>query len=426
MNRSESSIISNKRHKSVYIALFVIYMSNGIFPAVHMSALYRVLSVIGIFSIMLIKKNGKMLLDKKAFLFCIFMVGLQTITIVCHGIDITSDLFLILSIISALLITTAISEMDFLQGCRIAVCIISVGSIIFFVLGLVYPYYVSRIPSVFLQTTRWDNAYTLLGSFVVRNRSLFTYYRSFGIFSEPGQFQIFLSLGLIIELFFVERPNWKLLLVLFGGIVSCSSTNGYIVAILIIIAYLIDNNSLKNRVQRRFRKILIFVLTIGVFALIVVDSAFISEIIQSVMGKVTGLTAVYNYTEKGTSLERIRAFDTALSIWLQHPIEGYGYVGMRAYVKQLSDTGFIMTCSPLNWLARYGTVYGVCANTCYCMAFAWKPKRMTSRLVLIFALFSMISAQAVTADIFIWVLIIYGFMNIFNKRKIHTQIENEV
>ena len=401
------------------LALFVIYMSNGIFPAVHISALYRVLIVVFVFMGLIYFQNGRrVLLTKRKLFFLITILGLQGITILIHGIDTNSDLFLMLSVFAALLITTAVDEKSFLYGFRSAIYLISIGSVFFYILGWIFPYYVSRIPSGLLQTTRWDNAYTLVGTFVVRNRTAATYYRSFGIFSEPGQFQIFLSIGLIIELFYMEKPSWKNIVALLGGIVSCSSTNGYIVAAFIALAYFIDINSEESWFQKKFRRGLIALLSVCVILLVFTDSTLVSELTQSVLGKIGGLSTTYTFDERGTSLERRRAFDTALQIWIQHPIVGYGYTGMRSYVKQLNSSGFIMTCSPLNWFARYGTLYGIIANICYCFAFVNKPRKIVSRVFLAIALFSMISAQAVTADIIIWMLIFYGLENIVNRKSI--------
>lgn len=405
--------------KLTLLALFVIYMSNGIFPAVHISALYRVLIVVFVFMGLIYFQNGRrVLLVKRTLFFLIAILGLQGITILIHGIDTNSDLFLMLSVLAALLITTVVDEKNFLYGFRSAIYLISIGSVFFYILGWIFPYYVSKIPGGLLQTTRWDNAYTLLGTFVVRNRTASTYYRSFGIFSEPGQFQIFLSIGLIIELFYMEKPSWKNIVVLLGGIVSCSSTNGYIVAAFIALAYFVDINSEESWFQKRFRRGLIALLSVCVILLVFTNSTLFSELTQSVLGKIGGLSTTYTFDERGTSLERRRAFDTALQIWIQHPIVGYGYTGMRSYVRQLNSSGFIMTCSPLNWFARYGTIYGIIANTCYCFAFVNKPKKIISRVFLAIALFSMISAQAVTADIIIWMLIFYGLENIVNQKPI--------
>ena len=413
--------------KLILLATFLIYMSNGIFPQVHLSALYRVLIVIIVsgFTIWTRKKH-RILLNKENVYIALVFIVLQSITIILHGFDPNSDFFLILSIVAALLYSSAINEEEFIEGYRWTIKYITIGSIFFYVLGLLIPYYVNRIPSFMLQSTRWDNAYTLLGSFVVRNRTYSTYYRSFGIFSEPGQFQIFLCVGLVIEFFSVGKPNLKNIIILFAGLLTCNSTNGYIVAVLITLAYVFNYDRSLTKQQKRVRNGTIIALFVILVGLIVVESSAIGTIVESTLSKLSGLNTSYTYSERGTALERRRAFDIALEIYLQHPVEGYGYTGMRRYVSNLNSSGFIMTFSPLNWFARYGTVYGILTNLLYVFSFAKEPRKKISRIILVFSLFAMISAQAVTADIFIWVLIFYGFHNLRNGTLLKVQLKKDI
>lgn len=415
---AENSITKNTPTKKYFVLMTVmlVYLSNGAFAKIHIPAWVRVLAVIVIsLFVVYYSQNRQLKLKRKSVLLATMFIGLQIITILFYGMDLDADAFLLLSIVAALIFSTAVNEKEFLIGYRWVITVIAIGSIFFYILGFISPFYVDKIPDVLLQSN-WGGTYIFLWTFIVRNNSLYTYYRSLGIFTEPGQYQIFLSIGLIIEFFCVEKPNWKILAVLFAAIVTCNSTNGYIVAVLVLLAYLLNKEVKQTAMQRRMRSGVILVVCAAVVWLVFSENEFIDNLIQSNHYKLADLNTTYSYTDTGSAQARRRAFDTALQIWLEHPFVGCGYTGMRAYTAALGGEDIIMTFSPLNWFARFGTLYGIIVNVLYCMSFGRRPNKLASKLVLCVALIAMISAQAVTSDIFIWVLIFYGFENLINRK----------
>ena len=382
------------------IALFV-YFSNGAFPRNHISAGVRVILLVGLcIALFFIKGNNKIRLNAAHFVLLCAVIVMQGITILFHGISFEFDAFLALAIVAAFLYVSLIPFSDFIKSYRAVIFIIASISLVFYLLGLIIPNYVDYVPGFLLQETSVDNALTLLGTFVVRNKGQHTYYRNFGIFTEPGQYQIFLCIGLAIELWCVNKPNWKILAVILLAILTCESTNGYIVTVFLLGSYAMENKSAIFAVCRKYPKQLIIGASVVIFLIVLLGW----NTIVSVFDKIIGLFTA----ESGTGFQRRRAFCTAIEIWLRHPLVGYGYSGMQAYVKSLSNTGFIMTCTPLNWFARFGTIYGFVVNSCFCAAFGMIPKSVGGRIMMIVSFLALISAQETGAGLVTWILIFYG------------------
>lgn len=391
------------------LILFMVWISNGMFPKMHIPGYFQVLLFLTALVGYVIYNKGKAVVNKKYVPFYLAMIALQLITIAINGMYFSLDMFLMLSLTCGLLWCSNISKNEFVDGYRNAIMIIAMGSIAFYLVGLLTNIY-KIIPRFCLNSTDFDNTYTIFGTFVAIARTPYTYYRNYGIFSEPGQFQIFLSIGLIFELYHCEDINWKRLLVYLISYITCDSTNGYITGALIVISYLFMTTSRKD--IDRSEKILRRVLWCGCIGIVIVACITYNSnsFIMGVMEKIQGLSASYTYSSVGTGIERRRAFDVALKIFLNNPITGLGYRGMITYISNLSSGKFIMTCSPLNWFARFGLVYGILANTSYICMFL-KKKGVLSTIALIVAIFSMISAQAVGSDFMTCIIMMYGFVD---------------
>ena len=402
-----------KKRSTVTAAVFLmIFLSNGAWATENLPAPIRLMTVAALaLGIMVCRKGAEVRVNRSQLALLCAVLLLQLFTIACHGFLLDFDVSLMMSIVSAFCFAALVPLEDFTEGLRSAVFFITLGSLFFFFLGYIVPMYVTRIPAALLQPTKWDDAQTFLFTFVVRNKEAITYYRSYGIFNEPGQYQIFLSLALIAELFHRPKPSLLVTGVLLAGYVVCNSANGFICAVLIFMAYFWERYADALRIRltiRNSRKWLLPAGAVLVLAVVLLGRSYMTTALQEAWVKVVNLLQPYDNTSVGTSVDRSRAMTTALRIWLEHPITGYGYTGMHAYVLNLNSQGFIMTFSPLNWFARFGTLYGLLANGGYLAAFCCGLRRKGTALLMAAALLAMIAAQSVNANIYMCVLIFYG------------------
>lgn len=391
------------------LMLLLIWLSNGMFPKLHMSGYIRIAMLVVAVVGYLAYHRRKVVLLRKYFELFFLLIALQIITIAINGFYPALDIFLMLSLGCTLLWCSNISKNEFVDGYRNAILIISVISVALYFVGM-FTNIFRQIPGAFLNTANAENTYTILGTFVVKFRNTYTYYRNYGIFSEPGQFQIFLSMGLIFELFYYDDINWKRLFIYLITYATCDSTNGYITAALIVLAYLAQHNTKDSSHKEKMLK---RGLTAGCIVVLIaaIFTYNSNSFLIGILDKLSGLSSSYTYADVGTGLERRRAFDVAIDMFLQNPITGLGYAGMQNYKLSLSKTNFIMTCSPLNWFARFGLIYGVVANICYIGGFVRRENGMC-KVLLIAAIISMISAQAIGADIVANIMLFYGFSSV--------------
>ncbi len=403
---------------SVLLVMALIYLSNGMFPMMHFPAYVRIALIIGgtLLAAMCLKQN-RYNLPYEMVVCTVFLLLLQTITILLNGFNLSLDIFLMLAVLNGLLFTAFLPFESFTEGYRTVIFWISLISVIFFVLEWAWTPFISSLPSFLRASTKWENAYTAFFSFVLQDKKIYTYYRNFGIFTEPGQFQIFINFGFIIELFYQKRPNWIRLGILGLALLTCYSTNGFLSAMLIFLAFFLNKGSFESKRSQRIRIAMIIAVCAVILVLIFGNNTIVNKLWKEIMDKLTGLTVSYDFSDNGTGLERRRSLDVAMDLYLRRPFFGNGYAGRLKYIYNLNENGFIMTFSPLNWFADFGTFYGIIANLGYLAAFAGKPKRILSKLVLVVGIISMISAQNVNADIFTWVLIFYGLRKLLQRWK---------
>lgn len=415
--KSKSSMQKDSNRKLFFAIFMLVYLSNGMFARMNIPASIRVIMIILLAFFFNKSKGFKIRLNRNAIVLTLTLFVLQAITCLVNGIYIEQDVFLFFSILSALLFCGALSFEEFIKGYRKVIYWISLISTLIYGINILFPTWINSVPDFLLQKGSSEGTFTLLWTFVIKRLSAQTYNRNFGIFIEPGQFQIFLCIGFIIEFFFCKKIQWKRIIVLGAALVTCRSTNGILAIIPIIIAYLLDSSKFEGK-KRKYRRITIGVLIV-IFGVIIVitENEYISSYVAEVVEKLQNMNISYSYEDVGTGLERRRSIDVAWKMFMANPIVGLGYKGWIIFKQELTSSDFIMTFSPLNWFARFGLVYGLITNLFYMSSFTFAPRKMVSRILVAVALFIIISTQEVTSDPFIWVLIFYGFANWLSKNK---------
>ena len=70
--------------------------------------------------------------------------------------------------------------------------------------------------------------------------------RNFGLFREPGVYQMYIILALIIQLFIFSKPNLKITIMYILVLISTFSTTGYIALLLLLGTYMVKRNKNRN------------------------------------------------------------------------------------------------------------------------------------------------------------------------------------
>lgn len=415
---SRKSNLEQKSDKKICFAIFMLMLlSNGMFARINIPASIRIIIILLIPFVFVTTQKKVFSLKRNAILLAVLLLGLQAITCLANGIYMEQDLFLIGSLFAALMFCGVISFERFVAGYREVIYWIALLSTIVYSVNVIFPNLINLIPSFMLQQGSSTGTYTLLWTIVVKKISVQTYNRNFGIFVEPGQFQLFLCIAFIIEFFYYRKIEWKRILVIALAVVTCRSTNGFLALIPIVIAYLLDESKFEEKSRKKSRFVFgCLIVVLGLVLFFSTSENIIAYIIE-VVEKVESLSATYSYEDVGSGIERRRSMDVAWKMFVSSPVVGLGYKGWMIFKQNLTSSSFIMTFSPLNWFARFGVVYGVIVNSLYVSSFVFIPKKFISKLFVALSMFIMISAQEVTSDPFIWVLIFYGCENLFYRRK---------
>lgn len=396
--------------KNEFIIFFVIWLSNGMFPREHIPARIRV--VILLVVPILVAGIKCIKIDKNAGVIATCFLGLQTITCIVNGVSMEFDVFFALVIIFALFFSSNFKFEDFVDGFRNVIFWISIFSCGVFFINILFPQLIKMIPQFFLQEGTSSDTYTLFWTIGIRDLSTARYNRNFGVFVEPGQYQIFLCIGFIIELFYKKKVSLKRLVVLIVALITCRATTGFLALAPIIVGYFWGVSKKNNLSTIRKRLVAIFCCIIAFGILLSIKNDFVLAYIEEIKTKILDMTQNYSYTDLGTGLERMRSIEVAWKVFCENPVTGLGYKGMMEFKQNLSSEDFITTFSPLNWFARFGFVFGVLANVFWVNSFSKLSQKTFSKLMIALGMLLMISSQEIISDPFTWILLFYGFDNL--------------
>ena len=390
-----------------FLIWLMIWLSNGAFPKIHVSAYIRILMMVAFWAVYFVfcKMSS---IKRKNIEFAAVFIGLQLFTVLLNGISASFDFNLMLVVLIGAIMASIIDMNDFFVAYQRGLVWVASISVVLYFVGL-FTNLFSFIPSALLQDTASSSRYTLLGTFLITFNSNWITYRNSCLFTEPGQFQIFINLGIFIELFIKDKPSLKMLVLLVVTLLTCQSTNGFFVAILLVLGYVL-NFDLEESVKAKYIRYGISVTLFAAFIVLWMNFDSLN-IVQEVLGKVSDFFVNdYTMNDLGTGLERHRAFDLALEAYWQNPITGLGYKGMSDDIESIYSGSnlIILTFSPLNWFARFGTVYGILANFGYFRFFTSCVTKPIVKIAVCVAAIIMISGQAVNSDYLIWFMIMHG------------------
>ena len=146
--------------------------------------------------------------------------------------------------------------------------------------------------------------------------------RNYSFFREPGVFQMFLILALIVQLFYFKNMSIKKVVVYVAALLTTKSTTGYIALAILLIVYVFKNYDSKKQL---FRKIFILTLSLISFVYLLLKTDII--ISKGTYGSVFG-KFINNY-EYRSLYTRVSSVMTNIKIFLLNPFFGMGSSKVR-------------------------------------------------------------------------------------------------
>lgn len=214
--------------------------------------------------------------------------------------------------------------------------------------------------------------------------------RAFGIFREPGLYQIFLFVAIQLNNYTVQWDRqwkmWAVDVVLFTSLLTTFATGGVLALGLYIVFLFFDKGLYKNKHLRLLAVVLVIAGIAALAAALAQGGTWAYELVGMVE-KIYKQT--YSYTD------RLDAIAADAAMFLQNPIFGAGLAEVMYSVANNTATSPIL-------FAVFGIVGG-CVHVLSWVALAWKKERhLLMNLILMVILFIPFNTQNVVPDMFFW------------------------
>lgn len=349
-----------------------------------------------------------LLLAKKRNVICkpviyvvVALFVLTNITYFFKGFPSTSQyIVLIVHLITPVLFLRRMNAADFMEKFSEIILVICLFSIVAWFLCLVrFPF--SSIAPTLTNTNSYKCQFLIL-AFV--QDSIDGLPRLHGLAWEPGAFQILITISMLFQMYNIESERNRLItrnrIIFTIAAILTFSTTGYISLFLVYLLLF-----LKSQLGKSIRVFCIILISVGCFFFI--NEA--GEIYNNVFGKKLAEMALYEpgADKVGTATTRMDSIVFPWMLFKQSPLVGIGDSGYE-YISNL--TGHSMfTCTPLNYFAKFGLIYGIICFLGFVKLTKLKGKTIIeSTLLLLTLLLTVISEQVAFNPLFT-TLILYGY-----------------
>lgn len=233
--------------------------------------------------------------------------------------------------------------------------------------------------------------------------------RNFGIFREPGVFQMYIVFAFIFHIYYAKRIKISYIVAYVLGIILTFSTTGYIALFFTILLYLIKENKLDFS-NKNFIVLVIFFFTGGIYLVTQTDLLSSEGIV---------FNKFYNI-KRHTIIARFASITSNFEIWKTSPLIGVGinnlnslffqYTGRRYGYASRDNSNTLMS-----ELATYGVLYAIIM----CIGYYLFSSRLTSRkiekILLLLIFFVLSCGERIVASPILFIMLFYGFRA--NKKK---------
>lgn len=378
-----------KTNNFIYIYLYV-SLSYWVSNSLNILA-YRTIVLVLVFILLYLSRN--LTISKNVIVAFLLLIGAQLSTIIFKSYHVSIDFAQVSAVFIAFLLIHSLDFETFKSKYVNFISFIAGFSLITFFLYKAVPSVFNMLPKV-KATALTANAF-----FSLVPLEMSDYFRNFGCFREPGMFQVYLSFALIFHLF-SEKISFLRISILCATIITTFSSAAYLTTIIIFLAFFCYRKG--NTQNKKYRRRIIY---LAIVTVIVVVYAYI----EGYFGHYS--TVILKFTEftsgTGSSFERLKAVQLALKTIWDNPLLGCGW-GEWA---ELFYSSGILTCTPLNWFAIYGIIYGIICNIGLLkLSFRLSTDRLSAFFIFL-AILMAIFSQDVAGDIIIVAFIFYAYKN---------------
>jgi len=239
--------------------------------------------------------------------------------------------------------------------------------------------------------------------------------RNCGMFWEPGAYQSFLNLAILLEIL-KPQINKNRIIILVLAVLSTFSTTGYIALFTIAIIFVFRLQDLNKKIKY---------ITIGI-CLIFIGLCLLGDKIlvlgeNNLFGKIMYFfyNKDYHYQSgKNLTSAAIRYFSIVkpAEIFVQNPLFGVGY--QNVYMQTYSYTSGVISCTFVNWFAMYGGLLGLIMIVGYAKVSKKSNKSFMVTCLIFIVLMMIIMSEDYSNNAFYYAIALYGYKSSGIQRKI--------
>lgn len=304
-------------------------------------------------------------------------------------------------ILSGVLIVGVLPIKDFVKYFERVMFVLAIYSLICFGIANVSTEIIKKFPIV---TNVANVEFYCLGlSFFTKYSMVDTFFlRNFGMFREPGVYQMFLNFALCCYLFCKTTPKKRNVLhlaVYLVAILTTTSTTGIFSLIVLILAFVADRNTENKRIKR-------WVLIGGVFVVIVVLSGWSDKL----------LYAVNKLSDKNTDsmISRMGSITANFQMFLDHPLIGVGQANVdNVFAQYLTTRASAVhnTNTLLFMFACYGIIFGSIFLYGSIKLMCRMSRDSVARVLLCVFYAMLLSGENLANSYYIYTLLMYGYLS---------------
>ena len=285
--------------------------------------------------------------------------------------------------------------------------VLAISSLVGYSIYILLPGFLSLFPILYNSA---DNAFY---TFYLSNISVYSYgfHRNYGIFREPGVYQMFLIVAMLFQVFVIPKPKIRTQIIYILSILTTFSTTGYIALFFIVFIYMIKNNKYK---KDSIKKVIFILILFLMLAYLLLFTDYLSNTgYASVFGKLFDRT-------QNTTNSRLASVIVNIKLFLQSPIWGVGLTNVEILYTPISAQIMgIPTKHNTNTIFIQLAQYGMFFTTIWIVGIYRLSKIIWERKIvsfLIFILFIILFiGEILSFSIITNILCFYGFYGNYKK-----------
>jgi hypothetical protein len=233
--------------------------------------------------------------------------------------------------------------------------------------------------------------------------------RNYGIFREPGIFQMFLMIGLLFHTYYSKEFKILKLIIYSLAVILTYSTTGYIALIVYMILYLVKGN---EKISDNKKKLIAVILMIGGLAFLALQTNLLSSegIVFDKLGNM----------RRHTTIARFSSIFANIDMWLKKPLTGIGLTEVELMFPQISFQryGFASTHNTntlLCELSTFGIIYFLLFTNGYIKLIKKIGNNNIERMMVGLIVLILLFAEKLTFSPLIYILMFFGY---FGKKEL--------